>query len=369
MSIVAENINLTVDGENYLRNVSFELPNEDFFIIVGRTKAGKTTLLRLLAGLEEIDSGSLTLDGNDLTKMPPWERKVGMVYQQFINYPHLNNFENIAFPLRRAGLPEDKIAEAVNKVAGVLGVEEFLEKLPSELSGGQQQRIALARALVKDSKLLILDEPLVNLDYKLREQLREEFKNIFNDQRERLVIYSTTEPAEAMELNGTVIVMHEGEIIQIGAAEEVYNRPANTRVAEVFNDPPMNLVRGVVEGNRIHLNQDIIMALPAHLQNLAAGRYTFGIRAADINLQPDAYAAEVQLGEINGSETILHIKLGDISLVTEQEGVHQYDLGASASVDFDLDQLYIFDNNGDLLFSPTANSSVEKAMQDQEKDN
>jgi glycerol transport system ATP-binding protein len=209
----------------------------------------------------------------------------------------------------------------------------------------------------------------VNLDYKLREQLREEFKNIFNDQRERLVIYSTTEPAEAMELNGTVIVMHEGEIIQIGAAEEVYNRPANTRVAEVFNDPPMNLVRGVVEGNRIHFNQDVIMALPDHLQTLAAGRYTFGIRAADINLQPNAYASEVQLGEINGSETILHIKLGDISLVTEQEGVHQYDLGASASVDFDLDQLYIFDNNGDLLFSPAANSSVEKAMQDQEKDN
>jgi glycerol transport system ATP-binding protein len=352
MSIVAKNISLTVDGECYLRNLSFELPSQGFFTIIGRTRAGKTTLLRVLAGLQNIDKGRLTLDGEDMTNIPPWKRNVGMVYQQFINYPHLNNFDNIAFPLRRAGYTKAKIDEAVSRIATLLKIEAFLFKRPSELSGGQQQRIALARALVKDSQLLVLDEPLVNLDYKLREQLREEFKKVFNEQNERLVIYSTTDPLEAMELDGTVIVIDEGEIQQIGHPREIYYRPANTRVATVFNDPPMNLMPGHVEDNQIKLSDGISTELPPHLAKLTGGNYTFGIRAADIHLQANAYIAKVDLAEINGSETILHINMGNIKLVLEQKGVHLYELGAQASINFDWEQLYAFDNQGNLTAYP-----------------
>ena len=206
MSLSVENIGKVVDGEPHLQDINLTMQKGSFNLLLGPTLSGKTTLLRLLAGLDRPTTGRIAMGGRDLLSVPIWKRNVSMVYQQFINYPHLDIFENIAFPLRRARLSKAEIDAKVMKVAGTLGIEELMKRSPGELSGGQQQRVALARALVKGADLLLLDEPLINLDYKLREELRDEFTNIFAANKDTIVIYSTTEPLEALHLGGDILV-------------------------------------------------------------------------------------------------------------------------------------------------------------------
>ena len=171
------------------------------------------------------------------------KRDVAMVYQQFINYPSFSVFDNIASPLRRSGVSRAETERRVREVAGMLHIEDLMDRLPGELSGGQQQRIALARALVKEAKLLLLDEPLVNLDYKLREELRQELREIFEN-RESCVVYATTEPLEALMMSGNTIVVDAGRVLQMGATLDVYQRPVSERVGQVFSDPPINIIDG-----------------------------------------------------------------------------------------------------------------------------
>ena len=196
MNLIGENITYKPDDQFHLNDVSFNFKKGNLYTILGRTLSGKTTFLKTIAGLLNPDSGNLSFEDNDFIKIPVWERNVAMVYQQFINYPHLNVYDNIIFPLKQRKIREDQIKKDVEEALKTVGLVGFENRKIQELSGGQQQRVALARSLAKKAKILLLDEPLVNLDYKLREQLREEFKKIFTQglSEDTILIYSTTDP-------------------------------------------------------------------------------------------------------------------------------------------------------------------------------
>jgi len=350
--LVAEGLSRSVDGEVHLAGVSLSLEPGRFYTLLGPTLAGKTSLLRVLAGLDPAQSGSMVMGGRDLLRAPVWTRSVAMVYQQFINYPHLTVHDNVAFPLRRAKRSAAEVDRTVRETAEKLGLTPFLGRKCSELSGGQQQRTALARALVKGADLLLLDEPLVNLDYKLREQLREEFVNLFSDKGSTIVVYASTEPLEALMLGGTVLVMSEGRLLQAGPAHEVFARPASEEVARIFNDPPMNLLDGAVSDGELILPGGIRKPTAGHLASLRPGRYRFGIRAGDIRVGGAGVPVRMELAEISGSVTYLHVSLDGAPLVIQQAGVHSHALGETIVADVDATALYAFAEDGRLAAAP-----------------
>src|SRR5689334_23552197 len=215
MSVALDHVTRTVDGVETIRDVSLTLEKGTLSVLLGPTLSGKTSIMRLLAGLDKPATGRLLVDGKDVTGIDVRKRSVAMVYQQFINYPSLTVYENIASPLRVQGKPRAEIEARVAEAARLLRLEPFLKRTPLQLSGGQQQRTAMARALVKGADLVLLDEPLANLDYKLREELRTEMRQLF-ERRSAVVVYATTEPAEALLLGGRTAVLHEGRLLQSG---------------------------------------------------------------------------------------------------------------------------------------------------------
>jgi glycerol transport system ATP-binding protein len=297
-----------------------------------------------------------------------WVRKrnVAMVYQQFINYPSLTVYNNIASPLKVSGVPKAEIDRRVRETAKMLHIDDLLDRLPAELSGGQQQRIAIARALVKDAQLLLLDEPLVNLDYKLREELRIELQEIF-ERREAIVVYTSTEPTEALMLGGNVVVIDEGQILQTGPTPDVYHSPATTKVAEVFSDPPINFINGSVQDGTARLGGQIEIPLIEHLQSLSAGQYRFGVRsnhlflsranaedtASRTKVELTEIRTKVELAEINGSETFIHSHYEGSRLVVQEDGVHPHRMGAEISIYVHPRSFFVFDQAGVLVASPT----------------
>ena len=241
MSVTLEHVTRTVDGIPTIRDVSLTLERGTLSVLLGPTLSGKTSIMRLLAGLDKPTTGRVLVDGKDVTGADVRQRSVAMVYQQFINYPSLTVYENIASPLRVQGRPREEIDRRVQEAAKLLRLEPFLKRTPLQLSGGQQQRTAIARALVKGADLVLLDEPLANLDYKLREELRTELPRIF-EASGAIFVYATTEPSEALLLGGDTVCMWEGEVLQAGNTSKVYRRPDTLRVAQVFSDPPLNIV-------------------------------------------------------------------------------------------------------------------------------
>ena len=217
-------------------------------VVLGRNRSGKTRLCRLIAGLEQPASGRIELDGRDITRLPPGRRDVAMVYQAFVNYPHLTVFDNIASPLRAQRAGRDVIDARVTEIAARLGLSELLDRLPAQLSGGQQQRVAIGRALAKGARVLVLDEPLVNLDYKLREELEVELRNMLTD-GELTVVYTTSDPRDAFNLGDEVVLLEEGRILQSGPPLAVYRAPASEAAANLMSDPGVNRCRNSLSRN------------------------------------------------------------------------------------------------------------------------
>jgi glycerol transport system ATP-binding protein len=356
MSFSISKVDKIVGREMYLADIDLHLESGSQNVILGRTLAGKTTLLRIMAGLDRPSRGRILENGTDMTGVSVRKRNVAMVYQQFVNYPSLSVFHNIASPLKLAGLHKDVIAAKVRDTAAVLHIDHLLDRLPQELSGGQQQRTAIARALVKEASLLLLDEPLVNLDYKLREELRAELREIFG-RRDSIVVYTTTEPSEALMLGGNLVVMHEGRVLQTGPAEEVYRRPATVRVAEILSDPPINVLRTRVDQTAAHLGEGLSVPLDGHLTGLPPGDYLFGVRSHHLFLNRQhprdiELHARVELAEINGSETFIHLTYNGRPLVVQEEGVHQYRIGDAVSFFVRPRKFYIFGQEGALVRAP-----------------
>jgi glycerol transport system ATP-binding protein len=330
-------------------------------VLLGATGAGKTTLLRLMAGLEVPTQGRLRDGERDLTGIPVRQRSVAMVYQQFINYPSLTVFENIASPLRVARRPEAQIRARVGEIAEVLRLTPLLGRLPAELSGGQQQRTALARALARDAELLLLDEPLANLDYKLREELREELTQLFGRQR-TTVVYATTEPLEALQLGGYTTVLAAGRLLQTGETARVFRQPSSLTAARAFSDPPVNVLQALWHGSSRQLQLASGVSLPLHaLTQARLGGDTIpvqlGIRPQRLSLaargaQSIALDGKVELAEISGSETYLHLSHAGDLLVAQLPGVHPLPLGSRCTLFVDPAEVYGFAADDSLLFAP-----------------
>ena len=357
MGLSLQNIDKIVGRETHLKDVSLDFESGSRNVLLGRTLAGKTSLLRIMAGIDRPTHGKILIDGKDVTGVTVRKRSVAMVYQQFINYPSLTVYKNIASPLKVSGVPKAEIDRRVRETAEMLHLEDMLDRLPAELSGGQQQRIAIARALVKDAQLLLLDEPLVNLDYKLREELRIELQEIF-EQREAVVVYTTTEPTEALMLGGNVVVLDEGRILQTGITPDVYHNPATTKVAEVFSDPPINYLSCTVRDQTARLGDDIEFPLIDHMQSLAAGQYIFGVRSNHLflnrsNSDDSEIRTKVELAEINGSETFIHVNYNGSKLVVQEDGVHPHRIGSEISIYVNPCCFFAFDEKGTLVASPS----------------
>ncbi|MEH0022672.1 MAG: ABC transporter ATP-binding protein [Desulfobacter sp.] len=356
MGLTLEHVNKVVEGEHHLADISLELASGSRNVILGRTLAGKTSLLRLMAGLDRPTSGRVLVDGRDVTGVSVRKRSVAMVYQQFINYPSFTVYNNIASPLKVSGVPGDEIESRVMETAGLLHLEPMLDRLPSELSGGQQQRVAIARALMKDTDLLLLDEPLVNLDYKLREELLEELQAIF-DKRKSVVVYTTTEPSEALKLGGNIVVMDEGRIMQTGKTSHVYRSPATVKTAELFSDPPINFFNGRIENGRITIGQDLAIDNQAPFNTLSPGAYRFGVRPNHLYLtrQQDSDAeirSTVEISEINGSETFIHFKFDGCQVVLHEVGIDIRKIGSEITAYVNPQKFFVYSEDGDLLISP-----------------
>ena len=364
MILALEKISMVVGGETYIDDVSLELIEGSFNVLLGLTLAGKTTLMRLMAGLDRPTHGRVLIDGDDVTGVSVRRRNVAMVYQQFINYPSLTCYENIASPLRLARIPKAEIGRRVHAEARRLHIDHLLDRLPSELSGGQQQRVALARALAKDAPLLFLDEPLANLDYKLREEMREEMRQMFGGGR-TTVVYATTEPQEALLLGGNTAVIDEGRLLQYGPALEVYRHPASVRVSQIFSDPPINLARAWVDPSGCRLSAEVAFSRPPHMRALAQGDYWVGLRANHIDLaQPHAgtvpIPVAVELAEISGSETYIHARHADMTLIACVEGVHTYSLGEAIDFYLDPSRLFVFSETGKLAAVPDSAAADDR---------
>jgi glycerol transport system ATP-binding protein len=350
-----EGVFRSVEGELHLAGIDLTLEPGSFNVLLGRTRAGKTSLLRVMAGLDKPDRGRVFAGSEDVTHRHVRERQVAMVYQQFINYPSLTVYENIASPLRlRHDLARKELDRRVNEVAELLGLKPYLRRLPGDLSGGQQQRTAIARALVKDSKLVLLDEPLANLDYKLREELRVQLRALFAA-RGATVVYATAEPDEALLLGGQTAILDEGRLLQFGPALELYRRPNSERVAQVFSDPQLNLLELQVEAEgRGRVGDAEAVPLSAPLRELAPGRYRLGVRADHLRLAAES-ATDLRLrtstlvDEVTGSATLLHVAFGSSTLTAQLPGIHRRALGSEVELFIAPRRVFVFHLDGSLV--------------------
>jgi len=353
MSLRLEGIGLKHGQTPVINDVSLTLERGVMNILLGPTLAGKTTLMRLMAGLDQPGTGKLLLDGKDITGLHVRKRSVAMVYQQFVNYPSLTVFENIASPLRVARLSKNEIAARVKHAAELLRLENLLDRHPAQLSGGQQQRTAIARALVKRADLVLLDEPLANLDYKLREELREQLPPIFA-QSNAILVYATTEPTEALLLGGKTATLWQGSVTQHGATASVYRQPANIAAARVFSDPPLNEFSVTKRGSVIVTAQGRQLPAMGVAAGLPDGAYQIAFRCDDVSLQPGgtgllSFPGTVSVTELNGSESFVHIDVGlGTPWVCAVKGVHDWEPGVLGEAYVDMRRVFAFDAAGQL---------------------
>lgn len=346
MSIELRNVTFRVGAETHIYQTSLTLQAGEFNILLGTTLSGKTTLMRLMAGLEKPTTGEIWTADRNVTGVSVQNRSVAMVYQAFINYPNFSVYDNIASPLKIAGLPKKEIDEKVRRFADMMKLTPMLDRLPGELSGGQQQRTAMARALVKGADLVLLDEPLANLDYKLREELRDELPKLFADTG-ATVVYATSEPLEALMMGGHTASLSEGRVVQFGSTSEIYRKPDNLEAARVFSDPPVNTARIEKRGGNAFLGQTVNWPLPEMLKDLPDGNYSIALRPHHLLPEGEGVAidGEVQIAEISGSESIVRVHIEGNHWVSEARGIHSYEFGEKAQFYFDPGRCMYFDKN------------------------
>ncbi|GIH94937.1 ABC transporter ATP-binding protein [Planobispora siamensis] len=348
MTLILDGVRVRQRGETWLEDIDLELPN-GMTTLIGPLAAGKTTLMRVAAGLLPPTSGRVVVNGRDVTSISVRKRSVAFVYQQFINYPSLSVYENIASPLRLdPSFPRREIDRRVHEIAEIMGIGDLLDRRPEELSGGQQQRTAIARALARPVDVLLLDEPLANLDYKLREQLRADLKDMFGGSA-GVVLYSTADPAEALGFAAPTVVLGEGRIQHVGDVAEMYDRPPTLAVAATLSDPPLNLLPGLAHDGRIDC---LGVSFPVPGERPPAGRVVLGVRPHQVTIERTGpgdleFPAEIRLAEVTGSATFLHLLLpGSRHLVAQLEGTRLFTPGEPATAYVDPGRVLIFDEAG-----------------------
>ena len=353
MGIVIENVTKVHQGYKILDKVNLVVNDGDFSVLLAPTGSGKTSLLKIIAGIEKPTNGRILYDDVDVTRLSVQQRNVSMVYQQFVNYPSFTIYENIASPLRvsKTKYTEKEIDETVRSNAELLGINHVLDHLPEEVSGGQQQRTAIARALAKGTKYVFLDEPLANLDYKLREELRGELKLIFS-RKGGAIVYATPEPIDAMGMASHVGFMQEGKILQYGPVKDVYKNPKYLEVGEYFSNPTMNILEGkkVENDGRLYIKvtEEFKVDVSKLHKKLENNSYYLGIHAHEVSLtrknksdiEIDGF---IQLTEAVGSDTEIHIEHGGKNIIALVQDIVTYDIGEAIKIYLNPERFYIFD--------------------------
>jgi multiple sugar transport system ATP-binding protein len=327
-----------------VRDLNLAIPDGQFMTLVGPSGCGKSTTLNMLAGLDEVSEGEIYIDDQEVSGLPPGERDIAMVFQSYALYPHMSVRDNLAFALKVRHEPGEAIQQKVSRAARLLSIEELLNRKPRQLSGGQRQRVALGRALVREPRLFLLDEPLSNLDAKLRVQMRAELKLLF-DRLETTVVYVTHDQVEAMTMSDRVAIFDKGVVQQVGSPLELYERPVNTFVAGFLGSPPMNFLEAEVADGRLR-GSDFSFGLPPWAGSLERGAsVVLGIRPEDLTLREDAGpgAVSITLAEPMGSSTIIYTSLGDNLVAIETGKNTKLQVGSNVALDIDPDRLHVFD--------------------------
>jgi multiple sugar transport system ATP-binding protein len=330
-AITLEHVNKTFDKITVIHNVDLEIANGEFVVFVGPSGCGKSTLLRLIAGLEDTTTGMIRIDGVDATRTPPAKRGLAMVFQSYALYPHMSVYKNIAFPLRMAGEDRKTIKQKVEAAAGILNLTGYLDRRPAQLSGGQRQRVAIGRAIVRQPKAFLFDEPLSNLDAALRANMRLEISELHQSLKTTM-IYVTHDQVEAMTMADKIVVLNAGRIEQVGSPLELYHRPANVFVAGFIGSPKMNLLKGA----------------PADKHRAK----TIGVRPEHIQLSKESgeWSGVVGVAEHLGSDTFLHVQVDGIDSVTARaSGEFGLSHGDRVWLTPPPDRLYRFGEHGEAI--------------------
>ncbi len=331
--------------------VDLEIRDQEFLVLVGPSGCGKSTTLRMIAGLEEISEGEIWIGENKVNDVAPGERDIAMVFQNYALYPHWTVFKNMAFGLKLRKTPSDQIKTAVLRAAKLLGIEDYLQRKPKALSGGQRQRVAMGRAIVRNPRVFLFDEPLSNLDAQLRVQMRLEISRL-HGRLKTTVVYVTHDQVEAMTLADRIVVMDGGKIQQAGTPMELYNRPANRFVAGFLGSPAMNFIEGrILDGSFVA--GDLNIDLSGELQIEDGSELTLGFRPHDVHLvsedEPHSFEARVELIEQMGSESFLHVNLDEGPLVIRQDGEAKVVAGSSYGFQIDRGMAHFFMTTGETI--------------------
>ncbi|MEA1968741.1 MAG: sn-glycerol-3-phosphate ABC transporter ATP-binding protein UgpC [Thermodesulfobacteriota bacterium] len=339
-----------------VHGINLEIRDKEFLVLVGPSGCGKSTVLRMIAGLEEISEGTLTMGEKVVNDVAPKDRGLAMVFQNYALYPHMNVFNNMSFGLRISKTPKDEIQQRVQEVANILGLEDLLVRKPHELSGGQRQRVAMGRAMVRKPSVFLFDEPLSNLDAKLRIQMRAEIK-LLHQRVDSTIVYVTHDQVEAMTLADRIVVLRDGYIKQVGNPLELFFHPVNTFVAGFIGTPPMNLLSGTIEkqGESLSVRFKGGLSIPIPPRNDAELEHgqnvVMGLRTEEITLSstdtsiPEQwiFSGKTKVVETLGNETHLHVDFNGVTFIAKGEGRKVVQPGENISCAFNLEQMHIFD--------------------------
>jgi multiple sugar transport system ATP-binding protein len=346
-NVELRNVTKRFGGVTALNDVSFDVKDGEFFILLGPTGAGKTTSLRVIAGLEKQEGGSVLFDGEPVDGYEPADRDVALVFQQYSLYPTMSVYDNLAFPLRSPirRTPEDQIKKKIEEVAEVLHINHLLSRKTGHLSGGEMQRVSIGRAIVREPRIFLMDEPLSNLDAKLRESLRVELQHLQKTQGST-TLFVTHDQIEALTMADRIAVLNRGQIIQIGTPEDIYDRPATTFVAQLVGSPRINLLKTNREDGTLYI-QDSDLHLPMPAEYDLPAQVLMGIRPEDIVLDPQGrFVGEIILTEPLGVQTVLHIRSGQQTLLSLIPGMTSLRIGDEAHFNIRSEQVHCFTLEG-----------------------
>jgi multiple sugar transport system ATP-binding protein len=312
-SVTLSAVKKSYGATNVIHGVDIDIADGEFVILVGPSGCGKSTLLRMVAGLESITGGEIRIGDRQVNNLPPKERDIAMVFQNYALYPHMTVGKNMAFSMELRKAPKAEIEERVQKAARILGLDALLHRYPRELSGGQRQRVAMGRAIVRDPQVFLFDEPLSNLDAKLRVSMRTEIKEL-HQRLKTTTVYVTHDQVEAMTMADKIVVLHDGRVEQIGAPLDLYDRPRNLFVAGFIGSPSMNFMAGKIEGGMFRADDGFSLPLPVGAVASEGQKVTYGLRPEHIRLDASGVEARVNVVEPMGSETQVVANLGGHSL-------------------------------------------------------
>lgn len=341
--VILENVSKVYDVKKIINDVSLEIKDKEFLVLVGSSGCGKSTLLRMIAGLEEISNGKIFIDETCVNNVLPKDRNIAFVFQNYALYPHMSVYENIAFPLKMRKFKKDEIDKKVKEAAKILDLEQLLDRKPKQLSGGQRQRVALGRAIVRSPKVFLMDEPLSNLDAKLRVQMRAEIKKL-HKKLDTTFIYVTHDQTEALTMGDRIAVIDKGIIQQIADAKTIYNEPDNMFVAGFLGSPSMNFIKATVQDNKLS-TEKFEFEMNESQRNLTSGKseVIIGIRPDNFNEENSnvTFECDVEINEMLGSENIVYFNIADTKCSAKIST--DYEFGNTIKLGFNSNKILLFD--------------------------